>query len=512
MQKELLIVDDEPRITNSFKVLFENRGFSIQTASNGYDAIEIFKKHTFSVVLSDIQMDGMDGVEMMHTLHQIDPCVQIVFLTGHASINNATKVLKHNSAFEYLEKPVKKMDDLYQIIQDAEHKYDREKRLTIKKEQNQKEFDICTGVFDSMETMIYVADTQTFELIYTNKKLTKALGYNDWREIKDRKCWQVIHQGQTGPCAFCTNKRILNGHGDPGKPYEWEFHSPLNHRWYNIIDKAVKWYDDRVVKLGTALDITEKKEQDRLFRKFEKAIETSKKLESLGTLAGGIAHDFNNTLSSIVGNINLAQLSCPDNEIQKYLHAAEQGVMQAKKISSELIGFASGYHSIKIKIDVERLIKQSVEKHLDQKKITCSFENESIPDSFYADLNQLRLVIKNIFKNSEEAMGGRGQINIAVKYLRYSMRDPKIAISICDSGCGISKHNLDMIFNPYFTTKPLGSMKSTGLGLSHAWAIITRHGGEIFAESTVNKGTTIHIHLPIANEKSIDLNQKLHTI
>ncbi len=499
MRQKLLIVDDEPRITNSFKALFENRGFAIQTASNGYDAIEIFQKHTFSVVLSDIHMDGMDGIELMHTLYEIDPCVQIVFLTGHASINNATKVLKHNNTFEYLEKPVKKMDDLYQIIQDAEQKYYREKHLTTKKEQNQKEFDICTGVFDSMETMIYVADMQNFELIYTNKKLTKALGYDDWRELKAKKCWQVIHQGQSGPCAFCTNKRILNAHGDPGKPYEWEFHNPLNYKWYTIIDKAVKWYDNRVVKLGTALDITEKKEQDKLFRKFEKAIETSKKLESLGTLAGGIAHDFNNTLFSIMGNINLAQLSCPDKEIQKYLQAAEKGVMQAKNISSELIGFASGHHLIKTKIDVEKVIKQSVKKHLDQKKVNCSFATELITDSFYADLNQFRLVLKNIFKNSEEAMGGRGQISIDVKYLRYSMRDPKIAISICDSGCGISKHNLDMIFNPYFTTKPLDDKKSTGLSLSHAWAIITRHGGEIFAESTVNKGTTIHIHLPVNN-------------
>ncbi|MCD4723025.1 MAG: response regulator [Desulfobacula sp.] len=501
MEKRLLIIDDEPRLTLSFKVLFENRGFWVQTASNGYDAIEFFKKYPFKVVLSDIQMDGMDGIELMHALKQIDPCVQIIFLTGYASIENAANALKQNNVFEYLEKPVKNMNHLYKIIEQAEKRYDIEHSLITQKEKNKNEFAIFKDIFDSMEAIVYVSDMQTHELLYTNKKFLETLGYDDPLDLEGLKCWQVIQKGQTAPCPFCTNKRLIQPDGNPGEPFEWEFRNTLNHRWYSIVDKAIEWNDKRIVRLETAFDITEKKEHEKIFREFEKAIETSKKFESIGTLAGGVAHDFNNTLSTIMGNINLAQLSCSENETQEYLRIAEKGIIQAKGISSKLIMFAKGGRPLKEKTDIEKLILQILEKNLDPEKITHSFESDSIPGSFYADQDQLKTAIENILQNSVESMDDCGRIDIAIRYLEQLQRTPRVSIIISDSGCGISREHLDMIFNPYFTTKPLGSRKSTGLGLSIAWSIVARHGGNIDIESTVKKGTTAHIFLPIFSKK-----------
>lgn len=502
MEKRLLIVDDEPRLTGSFKVLFESRDFSVQTASNGYDAIEIFKQNPFKVVLSDIQMDEMDGIELMHALKRIDPFVQIIFLTGFTSVETAARALKQNNAFEYLEKPVKKMSLLYKTVDQAEHKYDLEKKQAVQKEKNEKGFAIFRSIFDSMEAIVYVSDMQTHELIYANKKFNKTFGKNNPAAIEGQKCWQVLQKNQTGPCSFCTNKRLLNIDGTPGEPYEWEFLNTSNHRWYSIVDKAIEWSDKRIVRLETAFDITEKKEHEKLFREFEKAIETSKKLESIGTLAGGVAHDFNNTLSTIIGNINLAQICCPDNDTQKYLQKAEAGVMQAKSISSKLIVFAKGGGPLKTKIDMEALMRQTLENTLDSEKMTYSFESDNIPGIFYADQDQLKVAIVNILQNAVESMNGTGRVDVAVRYLEQAMRNSRISISISDSGVGIPQDHLDMVFNPYFTTKPLDSRKSTGLGLSVAWSIIAKHGGNIHVESTLEKGTTVHIFLPIFNEKA----------
>jgi len=504
VERRLLIVDDEPRLTLSFKVLFENREFWVQTASNGYDAIDFFKQHPFKVVLSDIQMEGMDGIELMHALKQIDPCVQIIFLTGYASIENAANALKQNNVFEYLEKPVKNMNHLYKIIDQAEKRYDIEQSLIAQKNKNKNEFAIFKDIFDSMEAIVYVSDMQTHELLYTNKKFTETLGYDEPLAFEGLKCWQVIQKGQTAPCSFCTNKRLIQADGNPGEPFEWEFHNTLNHRWYSIVDKAIKWYDNRIVRLETALDITEKKEHEKIFREFEKTIETSKKFEGIGTLAGGIAHDFNNTLSTIMGNINLAQLSCSDSETKKYLQNAESGILQAKDISSKLLTFAKGDKLLKTKTDIEKLILKVLESNLDDEKITCSFESDLISGSFYSDQAQLKTAIKNILQNSVESMDGCGRIDVAVRHLEQLQKNSRISITISDSGCGISREHLDMIFNPYFTTKPLGIRKSTGLGLSIAWSIITRHGGDIHVESTIKKGTTVQIFLPIFNKNGIE--------
>jgi len=504
MNKKLLVVDDEPRMTSSFKVIFESKGFVVKTTSNGHEAAKIFKKHPFKVVLSDIQMDKMDGIELMHKLKQIDPCVQIIFLTGYASIENAAKALKQNNVFDYLQKPVKNMNDLYKAVEDAENRYDQEKYKVIQKEKYEKGFAIFRSIFDSMEASVYVSDMKTYEIMYANKKLLETLGLKDDMGFKGQKCWQVFYKDQEGPCSFCTNKRLLDPDGNPGDPYEWEFFNEDNHRYYNIVDKAIKWYDNRIVRLETAFDITEKKEHEKLFRKFEKAIERSKKLESIGTLAGGVAHDFNNTLSAIIGNINLAQFICPDNETQKYLRTAEAGVLQAKAISSKLIDFASGGTLVKAKVDIDKFIKQITDKYLDNGKIACSIETDPIPCPVYADSVQLEIAIKNILKNSVESMDGKGSIAIAVKYIEQALALPRISISIKDSGCGIFREHLDMIFNPYFTTKPLDNKKSTGLGLSVAWSIITRHGGDIRVESATKQGTMVEISLPIIGENEIE--------
>ncbi len=501
MEKRLLIVDDEPRLTGSFKIIFENKGFSVLTSSNGHDALENFKKAPFKVVLSDIQMDEMDGIQLMHELKRIDPLVQIIFLTGYTSVETAAIALKqNNNAFEYLEKPVRDMNELCRIVERAEGKYDREKDQIALQKKNEQGFSVFKSIFDSMEAIVYVADMQTYELIYANKKCMEIFGPDEPTSLEGKKCWQILQKGQTGPCEFCTNHRLLTPGGRPGDPFEWDFLNTCNQRWYSIVDKAVEWSDKRIVRMETAFDITEKKEHEHLFRKFEQAVQNSKKLESIGTLAGGVAHDFNNTLATIIGNINLAQLCCPDDDTKKYLRNAEEGVMQAKRISSKLITFAKGGGPVKTKTDIEGLIRKAVVNTIDPEKIICSFETDKIPVPFYADQDQLKAAVNNILQNSVESMEGPGRIDIAVRYLEQAMKNPRISISISDSGCGIPREHLDMVFNPYFTTKPLDNKKSTGLGLSVAWSIISKHGGNIHVESNLGQGTRVHIFLPIFSE------------
>lgn len=385
-----------------------------------------------------------------------------------------------------------------------------EKNLIWQKKE-EKGFAKFKSIFDSMEAIVYVSDIQTHELLYANKKFIKTFYPDGTISNKGNKCWQVIQKGQTGPCSFCTNNRLILSDGSPGEPYEWEFLNTQNHRWYSIVDKAIEWDDNRIVRLETAFDITEKKENETLFRQFEKAIETSKKLESIGTLAGGIAHDFNNTMSTIIGNINLAQLHSSDKEVLKFLEKAENGIMQAKSISSKLIAFAKGGGPHKTIIDIENLIRKAFEKNVGQEKIEFCLEAEKIPAPFYADQDQIKTAIGNILVNAIESMKGQGRIDVAVQYQEQALKNARISISISDSGNGIAREHLDMIFDPYFTTKPLDRRRSKGLGLSIAWSIITKHGGDIHVESTLGQGSCVHIFLPIFN-KTIQKDKPMEII
>ena len=125
-------------------------------------------------------------------------------------------------------------------------------------------------VLDSMDALIYIADMQTHELLFLNDFGVKIFG-----EAVGRKCWQVIQSGQSGPCAFCTNARLLDAQGQPTGTHTWEFQNTFDKRWYECRDQAIPWTDGRFVRMETATDITQRKQFEEKLRIMSMAVEQS---------------------------------------------------------------------------------------------------------------------------------------------------------------------------------------------------------------------------------------------
>jgi PAS domain S-box-containing protein len=118
------------------------------------------------------------------------------------------------------------------------------------------------AVMDGLDAMVYVADMTTHELLYANQ-----YGLQTWGEVIGKICWQVLQCGQTEPCGFCTNARLLDAQGTPTGIYVWECQNTVNQRWYECRDQAIRWTDGRYVRLEIATDITERKSgQDQVLR------------------------------------------------------------------------------------------------------------------------------------------------------------------------------------------------------------------------------------------------------
>ena len=109
-------------------------------------------------------------------------------------------------------------------------------------------------IMDSLDAVVYVADMNTYEVLFINEYGKKELG-----DITGKICWQSLQKGQDGPCPFCTNKYLLDGEGKPGEIYIWEFQNTVTGHWFYIHDRAIKWIDDRIVRLEIATDISERK-------------------------------------------------------------------------------------------------------------------------------------------------------------------------------------------------------------------------------------------------------------
>jgi len=115
-------------------------------------------------------------------------------------------------------------------------------------------------VLDSLDALVYVADMETHEILFANK-----FGRDIWGDVIGKTCWKKLQSGQKGPCEFCTNAKLIDSSGRPTGIYRWEFQNTVDQQWYECRDQAIKWTDERFVRMEIATKITEQKNaQDEL--------------------------------------------------------------------------------------------------------------------------------------------------------------------------------------------------------------------------------------------------------
>ena len=117
-----------------------------------------------------------------------------------------------------------------------------------------------TTVIDSIDAFVYIADMETYEIIFTNEYGREMFG-----DIAGQKCFKAI-QGQDGSCSFCTNDKLVDKDGNPTGIFAWEHYNTLNRRWGDCRDSALQWHDGRMVRIEVATDITERKYAEKLLK------------------------------------------------------------------------------------------------------------------------------------------------------------------------------------------------------------------------------------------------------
>lgn len=132
-------------------------------------------------------------------------------------------------------------------------------------------------IFNDFEQLIYVADMQTYELLFVNLHFRQLFG-----EVIGKICWQVLQKGQTGPCSFCTNEKLVDAAGQPTGTYLWEFQNTVTGNWFGLQDSAIHWPDGRLVRLEVATDITARKQAEQVLR--DSQVQMTQILDSLNQI------------------------------------------------------------------------------------------------------------------------------------------------------------------------------------------------------------------------------------
>ena len=156
------------------------------------------------------------------------------------------------------------------------------------------------SLMDSLDSLVYVADIETHEILFINEYGVKLFG-----NITGCVCWQKLQCNQSGPCDFCSNDRLVLENGEPAEVYVWEFQNTITGNWYQCRDKAIRWYDNRLVRLENAIDITSRKQMEEILRENEEKYRNLFDNSEVGiyrtTLDGTITLDANQKYLDIVG-------------------------------------------------------------------------------------------------------------------------------------------------------------------------------------------------------------------
>jgi two-component system NtrC family sensor kinase len=332
------------------------------------------------------------------------------------------------------------------------------------------------GMLDAITDFIFLTD-QDGNIVRTNRALATAFGKHP-KELIGHKCDEFVH---------IDLPRIDGAEKERELPLDVE--KTINGETFLI--SSFPFYDnEKLLTVHVMKNITR-------LEKLREQLYYADKLTSLGLLVSGVAHEINNPLTGIIAYSELLRMQqldpAVDKELQKILASAER----CKRIIENLMTFSRQKAPSRTIEMIHDLIDRTVElrshplrtHNIEIVRDYCDMQ------SVFIDSQQLQQAILNILLNAEQAIMSlpqrKGRITIITRHDRHA---GKVRISISDNGPGIPKDSLSRVFDPFFTTRPVGV--GTGLGLSIAYGIVTEHGGSLTVESDEGEGTTFILEIP----------------
>lgn len=356
-------------------------------------------------------------------------------------------------------------------------------------------------VMNSLDALVYVTDMQNYELLFVNE-----YGRKIWGDITGNTCWKTLQAGQTGPCPFCTNSKLMDSSGNPNGVLVWEFLNTLTKRWYECRDSAISWVDGRMVRLEIAMDISDRKRaEEEIFHKneelhgaYEEMIATAEELKQnyeelrksqqaleharkkLNLLNAVTFQDIQNGVFSLFGYFELGLLVAGDEKPQEYL---TKQIAIVQKIS-ETLKFAEHYQRLGLRPPTWQNVQQSFLmgiSHLDASKILRKLNVNGL--KIYADP-----LLEEVFFHLVQNVVLHGKTATEIK-LSYQETEHGLVLVFEDNGAGIPAARKEKIFERRIEERK-------GLGLFLAREILEITGITIKETSEPGKGARFEITVP----------------
>ena len=529
----ILIVDDESESLGLLLGILTEEGYQVRPADSGALALASVETAPPELILLDMRMPGMDGLEVCRRLKEREGSreIPIMFISAASDPEDRVEGLALG-AVDFVTKPFHRPELLARVRTHLElgrlrsqlevQVASRTEELLCTVQQLQREVGERTrtenALRESEERFRNMADTAPVMIVTSGPDRLATFFNKVWLEFTGRTMEQELGLGWSEGVHPDDLERCLNG---LSSSYASRSKCRLQFRlrradgeYRFLLCRGVPRFEPDGTfagYIGSVTDITDLK------RSQEEAL-ARQKLESLGVLAGGIAHDFNNLLGSIMANCDLLSteidLDSPALESVKRIEAV---AVRGAEIVRQLMVYAGQDSTVFVRVDFAHLVREMLQlMKLSSRNAVLNVDLEDGLPVIRANPAQLRQVVMNLLSNASDALGGKGGV-ISITLGRVQPdQEPSadnavlptgeyLRLAVSDTGHGMTREIQTKIFDPFFTTRGPGR----GLGLAAIQGIIRSHGGDIRVVSGPGQGSRFEILLPCLTETEQDPSEPL---
>ena len=495
---KIVVVDDEKIVTSAFSTLLKVEGFSdAHFFNNPKEALEFLKTNTPDIVISDFLMPEMNGLEFLTEVKALYPEVSRILLTGYADKENAIRAINEVGLYRYIEKPWSNDDLIINIKNGIERSY-----LLSQLRQKIAELEVAKQELEKYShNLEQIVEERTYDLKQSNAKLTGVITYcadgivivneNGIIEQVNPACENLIGLinekivNVSIDEFFFSKKNFISQNlhqTEENELFLRDFYikNPLSNSITPVEISFARINPDEDFKkfVGVIRDVTEQKKADRLRDDFIATLTHDLRTPLLAAI-----QTLKFLLEGVVGEIDEKQrvLLATMQKSNEDLLGLVNALLEVYKYDAEKLTLNKSDFNV---YELIKLVYDELKPLSDSKKIDFQIDCNDKDLEINADRNELRRVICNLCGNAINYTPEEGKVTICI---RNEAND--LIFSVSDTGCGIPSEDIPNMFQRFSQGTSKKRSAGTGLGLYLSRQIIESHGGKIWLESKLGKGS-----------------------
>lgn len=533
----VLLVDDDDSLSKGLAGIIEEFGHSVSCVPSAEEAITIVDgdKFKFDVILADVKLPGMSGIELLENLASSGVNASIILMTAYSDIDLAVLALE-TGAFGFLRKPFSRQElevvfrNVLNTIRIQRHTSGLRELIDGLDVINTVDFidDSEVNLDAILDVVLKTTKSSSGSILFLNEEGTEIglISHCGLSHDVTSQFWTPL-EGSIAGEIIQSGKAVILDDSDRVSPelrakmqrsdLASSIVAPIqtHRRCFGVLNlnrmsteghfEADEKHLVELVAHTLALSVENSRlrrlelKNSSQMRNIQRQLIQTEKLSSLGQLSAGIAHEINNPLTSVMGFAELLLRKSTDDTTSGFLKRIVTNADRIKKILLDLKDFYVPSRNRKSFVSVNKIIENAIpiaKVHPEASVVTISKQLKTDLPDLYCDENQILQVLVNLLINAFQAMPSGGDILVSCDRI-----DEEIVISVADNGNGIAKEDIDKIFDPFFTTK--SDWKGTGLGLSVCYTIVGSHRGRIEVKSVPDEGTTFTVSIPLSSNDEL---------